>query len=49
MHTTLFQPCDEANTGVGTEPKPECQQCEGRGFYYFIDWARTCICKARST
>jgi hypothetical protein len=46
---TLFQPCNEANMGVGTEPKAGCPDCLGRGFYYFMDWAQTCHCKRRAS
>jgi hypothetical protein len=48
MPTTLFQPCNEANIGVGKAPNPNCPNCLGFGFYYFMGWAQTCHCKRYS-
>jgi hypothetical protein len=45
MTHRYFQPCDQANIGVGKQPDAECVWCEGRGFYYHLGWARTCSCK----
>lgn len=40
------QECTEANGGFGKEPKKDCEVCEGKGFYYEYNWAKTCICKS---
>jgi hypothetical protein len=34
-----------ANQGFGVDPKDDCTRCEGRGFFYMDNWAKTCECK----
>ena len=32
----------------GKAPNPNCPNCLGFGFYYFMGWAQTCHCKRYS-
>ena len=45
--TDRRQSCTAANRGFGVALRSHYKRCEGSGFLYAINWAKTCICKKR--